>query len=127
MISIKKALFSNVFLKTFSFIIGFILWTILNDIIITKKWFTAPLYFYNERPNVQIDAPTSIEIELKGKKSILSKIKQEELGIHIDLVTLNSGTNPYTISKRNLLLPPSLQLTDYKPRNLQIILTEKKV
>lgn len=115
---------SNIFLKFTSFITALLLWNMLNNFISSTMWISAPLCFYNMKKNFTIEAPEIISIQLKGKKSIIDQIKNEQIAVHINAQNLNFGINPYIITSENLLLPPSISLIDYKPRKLLINLQQ---
>lgn len=122
-ISLKKTLHSNIFLKIVSILIGYFSWAYLSNNFQSSITLTLPLSFYNKTEKITIDAPEQIDIELKGKKNILKSIDTKSLCIIIDAQELKEGQQLYTIDQRNIFLPSEIIINNYKPYNL--IITKK--
>ncbi len=123
MVNLKEIAFSNIFLKVNSFIIAFLLWSTLCNMITIKKWIEIPLVFFNTDNNIKINAPKKITIQIAGKKEIVDNASNN-ISVNIDAKLLSLGDNPYILTSENLYFPPSINLIDYIPRTL-IINTQK--
>lgn len=119
-IRLKKLFFDNKILKINSLLIAFVLWSIISESFTINKSYKVPLIFYNSKDNIIINAPESIKIELKSKKSILFDLNKNNLAVYIDSKELSNGNNQYIITEKNLFLSPAIKLVDYEPRNLEI-------
>jgi hypothetical protein len=119
-LSIRRVLVSNIFLKATALILGCMLWSILGEMFVATRWFKVPLGFYNTEQTAHIEAPESVWIQLKGKRSFLNHIDRTTLGAHINAQELKPGLNTIPLTHEQLLLPPALALRDYIPHNLVV-------
>ena len=119
---VRTILTSSLCLKISSLIIGFLLWSTVNDLFTYTKWFTIPLCFYNAESLV-LSAPQAITLELSGKRSHIRQIASDSLAAHIDAHTLRPGNNLLAITRDHLLMPPSIQVTTVIPHSVIVQVT----
>lgn len=117
---IQKALLSNGFLKISSCIIGYLLWASLSDSHLSTIWVEVPLSFYNKHEKITIEAPETIQVELKARRSVLYNLEKANLAVHINAQELKEGPNCCVINQSSMLLPSFINVNTYKPGNIVI-------
>ncbi len=78
-ISLKTLLQSPIILKSSALIIGISLWSIISASYETTIEIKAPICFYNNDPELQINAPEEITLCIKGRRSLLKNSLQSHL------------------------------------------------
>ena len=114
---LRSTLTSSLFLKVSSLILGFGLWSIMNDLFTQSKWFTIPVCFYNTESH-HIKAPETVTLELTGKRAHLKRISSDTLAVHVDAKSLQQGDNLLRITHDLLLLPQTLAVTTVIPQSV---------
>ncbi len=117
---IKTVLLGNAPLKVFSLILGYALWYIIGNAMSTTASLNVPLSFYNVPENTKVNAPESITIQIRGKRSLLRALDTDRLAIHINAQELNEETNSITLTNNMLLLPETINLVHYSPSNIVV-------
>lgn len=118
---VQNLLLNNSTLKISACIIGFLLWSILNESQRARVTVTVPVCFYNVPANGTLKAPEQIEVTLSGTHSQLRNLDVQALAIHINAAQLQEGNNVIDMGAEHLLLPPEINLVKYKP--IHLILT----
>lgn len=116
--NLRTLLLNNGTLKVSSCIIGFILWSILNESYRAHLTLAVPVCFYNVPEKSAITSPEQTQITLSGSHTEMRNLDPENIAVHIDAQKLVAGTNVIDMTSRNLLLPPDLSLVKYKPIQL---------
>ncbi len=116
---VRNAFKSTLFLKATSLIIGFLFWTLMSDSFTTYRWITVPVCFYNRGSEI-IEAPETIKVELRGRRSHLRHLQVHTLALHIDAKTLKPGTTAIQLTPDHLSLPSSIAFGDIIPHNFSI-------
>lgn len=124
-IDIKKILLNNAPLKVISFILGFTLWYTFSQSNMTEFWITVPLCFHSTPESYQIEAPENVSIKLAGKRSDLYAIDTNNLAIYINTQNLSTGINTLTLTNRDLFLPDTIKLINYRPTPITIKIHEE--
>ena len=119
---LRSTLTSPLFLKATSLILGFLLWSTVSDLFPRRMWLTVPVCFYNTGLN-RVSAPETINIELTGKRAHIKQINKDSLALHIDAASLRQGDNHLTITRDQLLLPPTISVTTVIPHKVIVHLT----
>lgn len=114
-LSRQKIILNSLILKILSFIIGYSIWSIMNQSHITTFQLKIPFVFYNVPQRSTIIAPEHIFIQLQGTKKILRTLATALPAAHIDAQTLKPGDNLITLSKSTLFLPDHVQLVHTTP------------
>ena len=114
---------NNLSLKIVSLLFGYTLWTTISTSQKISLTLKAPLSFFHEEQKI-IDAPEYISVNLMGKRSEFYKLPQT-LAFHIDADLLSTGNNILFLDKKQLFLPPSIQLISYAPSQIQIMVKEE--
>lgn len=116
---VRNAFKSTLFLKAISLIIGLLFWTLMSDSFTTSRWVTIPVCFYN-RASETIEAPETIKVELRGRRSHLRHLQVQTLALHIDAQTLKPGTTTVQLTPDQLSLPATITLGEIIPHNFTI-------
>jgi hypothetical protein len=115
---VQNLLLNNSTLKISACIIGFLLWSILNESQRARITVTVPVCFYNLPSSGAIKAPEQIQVTLSGTHSQLRNLDPQALAVHINAAQLHEGVNVIDMSSEHLLLPPEINLVKYKPIHL---------
>jgi hypothetical protein len=120
-ISVQKILLNSSSLKVGAVIIGFLSWTIASEFRYYYMAIDAPVVFYNTRLNQKMSAPETVAITLAARRVDMRHMQNEVVAVHIDARKLREGANRVDLSQKNLLLPRTINLVNYKP--IQVSLT----
>lgn len=96
---------------------GFTLWYLVSDLHTITTTMKVPVYFYNTE-NIVVEAPETISITLRGKKSDIRHTNLSELAAHIDAQKLTQKTNHIPLTSQELFLPQTIKLVSYNPHHL---------
>lgn len=118
-----KAFRSTIFLKAVALILGFLFWSVLSESFNSSRWILVPIHFYNKAPNITIDAPHVVQVEIKGRRTYLKKIDTQALVINIDAQRLADGPQNLEIRSEHLCLPRTLAVGQTIPHALTIHIT----
>lgn len=121
--SFRTALTSPIFLKASSLILGFLLWSSVSELFTRSLWVAVPLSFYNNKEGRKISSPETINVELSGKRSHIKHIDKNTLALHIDAQSLHLGDNHLTITREQLLMPPSIAVATVIPQKVVVRVT----
>jgi hypothetical protein len=119
-LNLRKLLLNNGTLKISSCIIGFILWSILNESYRAHLTLAVPVCFYNVPEKCTINCPEEAQVTLSGTPAQVRNLDQQTVALHIDAQKLEEGTNTVALTTKNLLLPQELSLVKYKPIQLTL-------
>ncbi len=122
--SFRSAFRSPIFLKVSSLILGFLLWSTVSELFTRSLWVAVPLSFYNTNEGTKISAPETVNIELSGKRSHMKQIDKKTLALHIDAQSLQLGENHLTITREQLLMPPSISVATVIPQKVVVQVTQ---
>ncbi|MEX0849561.1 MAG: hypothetical protein WD055_04995 [Candidatus Dependentiae bacterium] len=111
---------NNLMLKISACILGALCWLKINyDQPITCS-FNIPLSFYNISESTIINAPESIEVQLRGKRTDLYTFDDQKYAIHIDSTNLTPGKQTIAITSEKLFLPDAITMVHYTPCKIEI-------
>lgn len=122
----RNNLLSNPALKVLSLIIGYGIWHVLSVNHTHTLAVEVPVCFYNEVAAHEIDAPATIDVELRGKRKIIRALNTKSLALHIDASKLHHGPNPLRVDHTTLFVPNSINVVHYSPANSIITVKEKQ-
>ena len=117
---LKKALLNNVQIKLFSLVLGYGLWSIVNQSHADDMWMDIPLCFCETAKTMNVDAPETVKINLTGKRADLRVLDRNGVAVHIDTRRLSAGKNIIALSDRQVLLPETIQITGWAPTHVNI-------
>lgn len=115
--SLRKALTSNYVHKVCSLIIGIAIWGVVSSMHEDRLTLEIPLCFYTTKNTAapMPHAPSKIIVTLQGKRAVLKQFTgNKSLAAHVDIAKIgNSGMIPQ-ITDKNLLLPKTIKVVEYK-------------
>lgn len=118
--NLKNILWNNLTLKLMSLFFGYTFWAMISQTLPITISLPVPLSFYNTAPDLQVNAPETIIITLRGKRAHLNHLNYDALAFHIDGTTLQEGKNYIPLKAEQLFLPESINLLHYNPSPLVI-------
>ena len=125
-IALKNLFLANAPLGIISLLLGYSFWYIASYNHIVSLQVTIPLCFSEITPTQNIQAPEKITVTLMGKRSDLYALEKNTLAAHISTNELLPGKHGIILTERHLFLPKNIVLTNYKPSNLCIAISENK-
>jgi hypothetical protein len=122
---LKNSLTSNITLKMASFLLGLSFWILLDSYTSRTITLDVPVCFYEQQAHTHIQAPSSIEVNLRGKRNDLLSLDQHSLAVHINAQHYKVGAHKLIVDQSTLFLPSSIKLVNYSPANSMILIKEK--
>ncbi|MFZ5954054.1 MAG: hypothetical protein ACOYT8_03090 [Candidatus Dependentiae bacterium] len=126
MLTIKSLTTHKLSIKIFSFIFAYSFWCFFSSNQNIQTTISVPLCFYDVENSYEIDCVEKVTITLKGKRLDLQALDYDQLAIHIDGSLLLPGPNNLYLTEKNLFLPTTIKLVNYKPTNLVALLKNTK-
>lgn len=108
-----------------SLLLGYSFWYIASYNHIVTLQCNVPLCFSALSHEYSIQAPEKIAITIKGKRSDIYSLERKALAAHINVNKLLPGKHGIMLTEQHFFLPKNIALTNYKPANLSITITEK--
>lgn len=121
-INLYSALATNKSIQKISaLVIAFLYWSHLTSL--QQQTITAqvPLCFYDLAAEHTLEAPETIVLTLRGKKSDLARIQLPALAAHCDASQLHAGKNGLMITHKELFLPETISVVHYTPLPLVVV------
>lgn len=118
MFPIKSLLTNKLSINVISLIMAYCVWSFMAENQTVQKNISVPVCLYNCQDLSDIDFPEKIMITLEGKRAALASLDYKQLAVHLDGELLTNGPNGITLSEKNLFLPTTIKLVNYKPTNL---------
>ncbi len=90
----------------------------------TLSTFEVPVEYINPEQKMEIISSTvsNVKLLLSGSRPLIDSIKPEQLKIKLNLSQSVVGMNRLTLSKKNIILPPGIQLKSIEPAKLDVTL-----
>ena len=112
-------------LKISSLFLGCVFWSLLNQSYFITLNISLPFSLYNIGNETFVDAPETVTVWLKGKRTAFAQIDLKALAVHVDTLTLKQGLNHVTLTEKMLFLPHSICLVHYYSSPIKVILNNK--
>jgi hypothetical protein len=113
-------------LKLISLLFGFAFWYLFIHQQIGYEQRVIPLCFHDLPPDLLIKAPEIIQITVRGKRTDLYSLENNNLAFHIDARKLKKGNNTITLQDHQLYLPEHLTLLSCSPSTILVCVYDKK-
>ena len=62
------------------------------------------------------------EVQLAGSRHLLLQLKPEQIGFSLSLENSKPGENEFSLTNKNLSMPPGLKVTKINPSELTVIM-----
>ena len=125
--NLKNILWNNLTLKFMSLFFGYTFWAMISQTLPVTISLPVPLSFYNVASDIQVNAPETIVITLRGKRAYLNHLDYGAIAFHVDGTTLQEGKNYIPLKAEQLFLPESINLLDYKQSSLVIDMHQQPI
>lgn len=119
-LQLKNLFFNNTALKIICLLCGYSFWYIASFNTVITAQITIPLSFISTTDNYTIDAPETITIVIRGKRSDLYTLDTNTLAAHVNVDNYPAGKHGLIITEHHLFLPNTITLVRYIPSNLCI-------
>jgi len=89
---------------------------------------TLPIEFRNLPKNLELlkTSADKAEVQISGGRRILLQLKPEEVRLSLNLEKSESGENTFSLSSKNLSIPPGLNISKINPNEVTVVMEEKK-
>ncbi len=118
----------NIFAKLFSVLIASLLWVALVDEPELIETVTVPVEYRNLASNLDLspDAPSQIQLQVRGSRSRLNDVSAERTNIVLDLKAMTQpSSRTFTIQETSINLPPTVTLLRSMPSQLRVKLERR--
>ncbi len=118
----------NIIAKIFSVVVAFLLWVALVDEPELTETVTVPVEYRNLASYLDLspDAPTRIQLQVRGPRGRLSEVSPEKTNIVLDLGTMTApSSRTFTIQENSINLPPAVTLARAVPSQLRVKLERR--
>lgn len=102
------------------------MWAFISNDYVVQKTYVIPVAFYNVSHDCTIDGPSTIQVTLRGKRSSIKRIIQDNLILHIDASKLTQKENIITPHNGLLFVPEAITVLHYDPLYLTVHVHEGK-
>jgi hypothetical protein len=91
------------------------------DTLITLE---TPVEYMDRRPEMRIleTSANALYLHLSGSGTLIRSLRPEQVKVRLDLSKAKIGTNAFTITQENIVLPPGVILKDVKPSVVEVSL-----
>ncbi len=116
-------------LKIASLLIAITLWLRVVSAEQTEALFRVPLTLANMPAELVLvsNVPQSINVRLRGPRTIMSSVDQRKLNFTLDLTGMQDGTSTYEILSSKLGLPRGLEVSQLSPSKVTLQTDKKDV
>lgn len=80
----------------------------------------VPVLFEHVPTEASVCAPETVRLTLKGTRSHLYGLDQEQLAVHVDCKDLKQGPQELAVTRQKIFLPESVTVLDYTPCSITI-------
>ncbi len=116
---------TNPLLKVISLLIAVALWFFVVSKGRSGIVLDVPIGFKNMPSGIEvIDGAKTVSINVEGQERLLKTLREEHIGVVIDLKNSKKGENFFTITQDNIRLPKSLIATKISPQTVRLMLEE---
>ena len=124
----SSALTNNLIPKGIAFALVLLLWGFIAGQQRTEMWLTVPLEYRNIPTNMEIAGEwiNKVEVGIRGPRSVISGVSQDQVRAHIDLFQGLRGSNFVRLTTDNIRLPVGTEITQITPSSVRIRLEEVK-
>ncbi|MBI4687684.1 MAG: YbbR-like domain-containing protein [Nitrospirae bacterium] len=117
---------TNPLLKVISLLIAIALWFFVVSKGRSGIVLDVPIGFKNMPSGIEvIDGAKTVSINVEGQERLLKALREEHVGVVIDLKNSKKGENLFAITPDNIRLPKSLVATKISPQTVMLVLEER--
>jgi hypothetical protein len=124
--TIKTILSNNLILKICALGIAYGVWLIINHVQIVTFSVHVPVCVYNKPETWDVTTPTYVNLVLKAPRTDIGLLDMQQLAVHIDCSTLQTGINYIAIEEKHLYIPSTMNVVYYNPSPLNVTVSLKQ-
>ncbi len=123
-----SALTTNLIPKSIAFALVLVLWGSIAGQQRTEMLLMVPLEYRNIPANMEMvgEGVNKVEVGIRGPRSVVSSMSQDQIRAHIDLVQGLRGLNSVRLTPANIRFPLGTEITKINPSSVRIRLEEVK-
>ena len=105
-------------------------------VLITGVWFSftrgqdtlitldVPVEYVKPNPRMEIldTSVNTVSLQLRGASSLIKSIRPEQVGVRLNLGNAAVGSNIFTLTSENIIVPPGVVLNLVKPSSVEVTL-----
>jgi len=112
----------NWHLKLLALLTSFLLWAGYTSEPFVEVGYTVPLEFRNipEQLDVSSDAPTQVQVRVRGRSIVLRRLSPADLAIAVDLAHDTAGEMLVRITPSQMTLPPGAEVVRITPSEIHV-------
>jgi YbbR domain-containing protein len=116
------AVFRHVGLKVVSIALAALLWLIVSGEQIVERALRIPLEFTNQPPQLEAigDAPTVVDVRIRGSSGALARIAAGELVAVLDLRAARAGQRLFHLTNADVRAPFGIEVVQVTPSNVSM-------
>ncbi len=86
--------------------------------------FRVPVYFQNLPANTEMVSQKleTVQVTIAGRRDRILSLKERQVWVSIDLTGMHAGRNRYKISRNDVVVPAGIEVKDFTPKKIRIIL-----
>ena len=107
-------------LKAAACLLGYCIWLILSASHPITCRIAVPVYLYNIPKNTTVQAPDTVQLELRGSRTLMHQLHAAEPTVHVNAALLHEGNNNVPVTSAMIFLPPSIHMVNSRPLVLAI-------
>lgn len=123
----KKFITTNSMLKLTSLVLAVVLWFFVVSKGRSVVDMDVPVGFKNIPANLEVMvSPETVNVGIEGHKSILKKLRQEDIPVIIDLSNFKEGKTSFMLTtEENIELQKSVIVNRISPQTVKLLIKEK--
>lgn len=120
----KIKLFENLTLKLVAFILAIVIWFLVVGEKKSEVRLTVPLELRNLPNRLEITQQnvSQVELTVRGFSSVVKALTPADIDVHIDLSNVIEGTNSFSLSPDEILVPVGTTVIQVSPSQVDILL-----
>lgn len=90
--------------------------------------YTAPIEFRNLPRSFDLMSVSAdrAEVQVAGSRRLIMQLKPEEIGISLNLANSRPGKNTYTLTRKDISVPPGFNVIKINPHELTVVMEERE-
>jgi hypothetical protein len=117
-----SGLFRNAGLKLLAIALGIVIWFLVSGELIVERALRIPLEFVNLPANLELvgDAPTVVDVRVRGSSGALSRVGSGELIAVLDLRLARAGQRLFHLTGGDVRAPFGIEVVQISPSSVPI-------
>jgi YbbR domain-containing protein len=125
---LREWMLHNWDLKLVALVVSFLLWTTYTAEPISEVGYQVPLEFNNVPKDVEIssDAPTEVQVRVRGRSALLRRLSRADLGIAVDLSGRRAGEMLVELTPDMVSAPYGATVVRISPSRVRVLLVPRR-